>query len=143
MSVERWGRIFWRLGAGVWIGTIFFLFFGIAPNVFRVLPEPYAGRMVDALFPIYYGIGLAFGGLLLLGAVLRVGSARIRDHWVLVAVGAANFLMVVWADRILAAMNRLQPSSAVFHALHQRSLAIGVVVFLVMLFGTVFEAVKF
>ena len=138
--MERWGRLMWRIGAGVWLGSMFFLFFVIAPNVFRVLPEAMAGQLVDAIFPIYYRIGLVFGGLLLLGAAVSVGTQRVRARWVLVAAGVVNFLLVWWADRILAHMTRLASTRALFHALHQRSLIIGAASFVVILFAVVFEA---
>lgn len=138
--MERWGRLMWRLGSGLWLGSIFFLFVAIAPNVFRVLPESAAGRLVDTIFPVYYTMGLALGGLLLLGSILRMRAPAGGRSWVPVMVGIVNLLLVWWADRILAAIHRIPPASATFHALHQRSVAISVAVFLVMLFGVAFEA---
>ncbi len=138
--MERWGRLMWRLGSGLWLGSIFFLFAAIAPNVFRVLPEGDAGRLVDAIFPVYYTMGLALGGLLLLGSILRLSAPTGVRSWVPTLVGIVNLLLVWWAERILAAMQRLPAASAVFHTLHQRSVSISVAVFLVMLFGVAFEA---
>jgi hypothetical protein len=139
--MERWGRLMWRLGSGLWLGSIFFLFVAIAPNVFRVLPESDAGRLVDAIFPVYYAMGLALGGLLLLGSVLRMRVQTGVRSWIPTIVGIINLLLVWWADRILAAMQKMSAGSAVFHAMHQRSVAISAVVFVVMLFGVVYEAV--
>ncbi|MCL5116080.1 MAG: DUF4149 domain-containing protein [Firmicutes bacterium] len=138
--MERWGQLFWRLGTGVWLGSIFFLFAAIAPNVFRILPGVDAGRLVDTIFPIYYAIGLVFGGLALIGALMRLGMARDRNRWVLVGIGLANMLLVLWADHILVVMNRLAANSLQFRSLHERSVVISVVVFLVVLFGMIWEA---
>lgn len=141
MRVERWGRLLWRLGASIWLGSIFFLFFAIAPHVFQVLPESQAGRLVDAIFPDYYADGLVFGGVMLLGALLRLGAGREVRRWVLTLVALVNWLLVWWAERILAAMSRISDATGQFHALHARSVVLSVVMFLVVLFGVVWEAV--
>lgn len=138
--MERWGRLLWRLGSGIWLGSMFFLFVAIAPNVFRVLGDNLGGRLVDAMFPTYYAIGLGSGGMLLLGAVLSMGTHRGWSRWALVAVGVVNFLLIWWAVRILAVMHRISPSGALFHSLHQRSVAISTVSFVIILFGIVWES---
>lgn len=138
--MERWGQLLFRLGTAVWLGTIFFLFFGVATVVFKVIPMPYSGRLVDAVFPIYYGIGFVFGGLLLLGALLRLGTQRLLSGYILSAVGVVNLLLVWWADVVLRRMNHVAAGSAPFRAWHQESVVISIAIFLVVLFGLVFEA---
>ena len=138
--MERWGRLLWRLGAGLWLGSIFFLFVAIAPNVFRVLPESDAGRLVDAIFPVYYSMGLALGGVLLIGSIMRMRVQTSGRAWALTIVGIVNLLLVWWAEHILSVMQQLPSASPAFHSLHQRSVAISLAMFVVMLCGVVFEA---
>lgn len=137
--MERWGRLCWYLGLSIWLGSMFLLFAGITPNVFRVLTEAEATRLVDAIFPVYYAVGLVFGGLMLLGAILRLLAGRLANRWVLVAVGIVNWVLVLWADRLLPTMNRLSGTSAAFKALHHLSVVLGALTFLVTLFGLVWD----
>lgn len=138
--VERWGRLFWRVAGGMWLGTVFFLFFAIAPNVFRVLPSREADKLVQVLFPSYYAFGLVFGALFLLGAVLMANSMTPRRRWTFIGVGVLNWLLAVWGERTLTAMTVLAANSEAFKALHQRSIVISVGSFLVTLAGLAWES---
>src|SRR5262249_41170756 len=45
----------------VWLGAMGFVAFIVAPGAFGALERDAAGRFVSAVFPRYYGIGLALG----------------------------------------------------------------------------------
>lgn len=137
--MKRWGRLGYRLGAGIWLGCIVFLFFGIAPTVFRVVPGRDADTLVKALFPTYYHLGVILGTLALCGALLALEAGRIR-RWGVVAAGVVNLGMVGWAWSLLGVMNRLDAQSATFRALHQRSIVLGLASFVVTLVGFVADS---
>lgn len=59
---------------GCWLGSIVFFSFVGAPTTFAVLPREEAGRVVRAVFPRYYDLGLALG-------VLAVAAAAVRGLW--------------------------------------------------------------
>lgn len=46
---------------GVWLGTIVFFSFFVAPRAFAVLEEDAASNLVNAVFPRYYSFGVALG----------------------------------------------------------------------------------
>ena len=45
----------------VWLGAMGFFAFIVAPAAFGALEPDAAGRFVSAVFPRYYGLGLALG----------------------------------------------------------------------------------
>ena len=51
------------LTLGVWIGSIVFFSFAVAPTVFKVLKPEDAARLQRALFPRYYLVGLLCAAL--------------------------------------------------------------------------------
>jgi hypothetical protein len=51
---------------GMWLGSMVFFSFLGAPQVFAVLDDARAGRVVNAIFPRYYVFGVALGLLALL-----------------------------------------------------------------------------
>jgi hypothetical protein len=140
--MASWGRLFWRAGTGMWLGVQLLLFMGIAPTVFRTLPESQAGRFLQGLFPSYYGLGLVLGALWLLGGVMMASQDGHRRRWWLILLALANWLIIAWAERLLPAMNQVSASSATFHALHQRSVALSVVSFLLSLGGMAWESLR-
>jgi hypothetical protein len=63
---------FYLVSLGLWVGSIIFFSFVIAPTIFKVLKPEDAARLQRALFPKYYlvgtlcaGIGIVCVGLLL------------------------------------------------------------------------------
>ena len=56
---------------GVWLGSIVFFSFVVAPRAFAVLEEDAAGELVNAVFPRYYSIGAALGVVAFVAGVLR------------------------------------------------------------------------
>jgi len=56
---------------GVWLGTIVFFSFFVAPRAFAVLDESDAGNFVNAVFPRYYSFGVALGVFAFVAGVAR------------------------------------------------------------------------
>lgn len=136
----RWGRFLWRLGSGVWLGTIVFFFVGVAPTVFREAPPVAADRVITHVFPTYYAIGIGFGGAAMVGAGIVGWAARRMRAWVLAAGATVSFGLVVYAQSLLGVMNRLNPASSQFRALHQQSIVINSVIMLLLLALIIWEA---
>ncbi len=55
----------------LWLGMILFWTAGVTPRVFQVLEREDAGRVVSAVFPLYFGVGALVG---LLGAAAALAT---------------------------------------------------------------------
>ena len=64
----------------VWIGSIVFFSFFVAPVVFKSLEREKAGELVGIIFPLYYKVGYACGTLILL-SFLGSGVEEIGLKW--------------------------------------------------------------
>jgi hypothetical protein len=62
----------------VWLAMMAFFAAVVAPAAFATLDREAAGRFVSAIFPRYYGVGAALGGLALAAFVARTLSGRGR-----------------------------------------------------------------
>jgi hypothetical protein len=51
------------LTLGVWVGSIIFFSFFVAPTIFKVLKPEDAARLQRAMFPKYYLVGIICGGM--------------------------------------------------------------------------------
>jgi len=81
---------------GVWVGSIIFFSFFIAPTVFKVLKPEDAARLQRALFPKYYFVGMICAGI----GIVCVGlllAERVFGKWpgvlsllLLAAMGATD-----------------------------------------------------
>ncbi len=91
------------LALGVWIGSVVFFSFVVAPSLFAALPRDAAGRAVSAIFPRYYAFGCACGALALLSGLL-LGALRLAPWRALAAELILLALMigvVVYAGRVV------------------------------------------
>ena len=68
---------------GVWVGSIIFFSFFIAPTVFKVLKPEDAARLQRALFPKYYLVGMICAGMIGLGAT-AIFTASGSNLWLAV-----------------------------------------------------------
>src|SRR6266404_1023893 len=59
-ALVRW---LFLLALGLWLGEVVFFSFVVAPSVFRSVPPLEAGRVVGAIFPRYYLLGIACGAV--------------------------------------------------------------------------------
>ncbi|MFP4175217.1 MAG: DUF4149 domain-containing protein [Halobacteriales archaeon] len=57
---------------GVWLGTVVFFSFVVAPRVFGVLERDRAGDVVNEIFPTYYVFGAALGVVGFAAGVFRL-----------------------------------------------------------------------
>jgi uncharacterized membrane protein len=80
------------LALAIWLGQTVFLSFVVAPVLFRNFPREQAGEVMGALFPSYYLIGSACGGVLLITSLLLWRRNRPSLHWGV--VGGCAFLML-------------------------------------------------
>lgn len=106
---------------GCWLGAIVFFSFVGAPTTFAVLTREQAGRVVRAVFPRYYDLGLALG-------VLAVAAGAVRGLWwgfplallallAATAAGVALFAYARWV--LLPRMGRA--SDDAFERYHRRA----------------------
>ncbi|MDA8192457.1 MAG: DUF4149 domain-containing protein [Thermaerobacter sp.] len=136
----RMGHVLWRLGSGLWLGTIFFFFVGIAPTAFREVPMPAAARFIDQVFPIYYAVGLWGGGAAMVGAILAAWFSGSRPGWAIAAGGAISWGLVIYARGLLAEMVPINPQSGQFAALHHQSVVVNTVIMLLLAACVAWEA---
>jgi hypothetical protein len=74
----------------VWLGIMAFFAGAVAPAAFAALDREAAGRFVSAIFPRYYGVGVALGAVaaIALGARVALGARRAGDWLPLLLVTA-------------------------------------------------------
>ena len=126
------------LGAG--LGVQVFLSFLVAPAAFRVVERPLAARVMEGIFPGYYGFGLATIamalGLVLALALREPGPLR----WGTAALLGLTLAGTVYAGHVVlpqahAARLRAQAAAAgdlaplEFSRLHRRAVAVNITVF--------------
>jgi putative copper export protein len=64
------------LALGLWVGSVVFFSFVVAPALFGALPRDLAGRAVSAIFPRYYAFGGACGLVAILSGLL-IGARQV------------------------------------------------------------------
>jgi uncharacterized membrane protein len=91
MTVVRWVHL---VALIVWIGAVVFFSFVVAPAIFRTFPPPAveAGRVIGAIFPVYYRIGYVCGVVLLLTALALLAAAPARAWFAVESVVLAGML---------------------------------------------------
>jgi len=127
------------LGAG--LGVQIFLSFLVAPAAFRVVDRPVAARVMEGVFPGYYGFGLttltmALALILVLAlrepAPLRWGAAALLVVTLLGTVYAGHVLLPEAHDARVRAQaapaGDLWPME--FSRLHRRAVAVNITIFL-------------
>ena len=106
-----------------WLGVMAFFGAVIAPAAFTTLDREAAGRFVSAVFPRYYAVGAALGGLALLALLLRL---LLRDDrsggWVSLLLVALMLASTLYAWLVV-----LPAAHAAREALHQTGAATGAV----------------
>ena len=126
------------LGAG--LGVQVFLSFLVAPAAFRVVDRPVAARVMEGVFPGYYGFGLATTTMALL-LVLALGLRQPSPlRWGTAALVGLTLAGTVYAGHVLlpeahAARLRAQAAPAgdfapiEFSRLHRRAVAVNIAIF--------------
>jgi hypothetical protein len=126
------------LGAG--LGVQLFLSYLVAPTAFRLVDRPVAVRLMEGLFPGYYGFGLVTVALALVAVVVlaRRGPSPLR--WGTAGVLGLTLAGTVYAGHVLlpqAREARLRAQAAPagdlapleFSRLHRRAAAFNIAVF--------------
>jgi len=85
-----------------WLGGMFFFTAIVAPVVFNLLPLPEAGKFVAGVFPRYYILGYAAGGLGLILAIYFAIERQARLWWSFSALALAVALgLTIYAGAII------------------------------------------
>ena len=106
-----------------WLGVMAFFGAVIAPAAFTTLDREAAGRFVSAVFPRYYAVGAALGGLAVLALLVRL---LLRDDR---SGGWLSLLLValMLASTLYGWLVVLPAAHAAREALHQTGAATGAV----------------
>ena len=91
-------RVVHLLSVSLWVGSVAFFSFVVAPAIFKALPKEQAGDVVGAIFPTYYWVGHLCGAVAL-GALLL---ATRWDGWSVRAASAGLVLVVMLGANIYA-----------------------------------------
>jgi hypothetical protein len=78
----------YRVLSSIWLGSIVFFSFVIAPQIFKVLPRFEAAKLQNHLFPFYYSVGIVCA----LGMLLY---AFFKDQKKIVWIGIALALALI------------------------------------------------
>lgn len=106
-----------------WLGVMTFFGAVIAPAAFTTLDREAAGRFVSAVFPRYYAVGAALGGLALLALLVRLLPRDDRSGgWVSLLLVALMLASTLYAWLVV-----LPAAHAAREALHQTGAATGAV----------------
>ncbi len=128
------------LGAG--LGVQLFFSFLVAPAAFALIERGLAVRLMEGLFPGYYGFGLGTAALALVFAGYVAVRERTPLQWAAVVLLAAVVAGTVYAGHVLlpaarAARLRAQaapagdPAPLEFSRLHRRAVAVNIALFAV------------
>ena len=153
---------FYLVALGVWVGSIIFFSFVIAPTIFKVLKPEDAARLQRALFPKYYlvgvicaGVGIVCVGLLLaersfgkwpgVFSLLLLAMMGATDFWLRQSV--VPHMAEIREQRAAALADGKEPPAEVeeeWKSLHRMSVQVNVAVLLagfVLVFMVVFSRV--
>ena len=124
-----------NVAAAIWVGAIVFQSFFVAPVLFRQVAGADASRVLRALFPRFYYLGLGCGAAMLAGLIAAglAGRADGSAGWLLPATLAMLLAEIVslWlVPRINAARDAGEAGAARFRTLHALSVALTLVVLL-------------
>ncbi len=129
----------------VWLGEVVFFSFVAAPAAFRTLSAQEAGRVVGAIFPLYYALGTVAGVVALsVGFLLRLQAQGEKGKWLLaialllVMLGANLYAWQVVLPRTQVLRSEMHsaaadPSPSVaaeFRRLHAQAMLLNLVVLL-------------
>lgn len=124
---------------GVWLGTVVFFSFVVAPRIFGVLERERAGDVVNRIFPTYYVFGASLGvvGLLAGGFRAYTDGFGVAVAGYLAAVGvavvAAVFSRAYLVPRIRGTdRSRDSPDADAFERYHGASVKLNSVILIAL-----------
>src|SRR5262249_18666415 len=86
----------------VWLGAMGFFAFIAAPAAFGALDRDAAGRFVSAVFPRYYGVGLALGLVACFGLGVRwMGGAWRGLDWTVAGLVLLMLALTLYAGAVV------------------------------------------
>jgi hypothetical protein len=114
----------------VWLGSIVFFSFVVAPTAFHALGREGAAPLMRTIFPRYYLVGLISGGIMLLAALGLGADLRITIP-VVIALVLSGYARQV----ITPAVNRARDThdEERFSRLHHMSVRLNIVVLAILL----------
>lgn len=113
----------------VWLGSVVFFSFVLAPTAFRSL-GPNATPLLRALFPHYYGVGLASGAVMLATSLALRAGLLVTVPIVIAAVLAAYARQVITPAARRARDAEDEPGYA---RLHRMSVRLNMVILALLL----------
>ena len=142
MSVPALVALFdavYGLCLAIWVGSIAFFSFGVAPIIFNVLPPDHAAKFVRTLFPRYYAWGVYATGIALPALImtplanptLRGPGIGIRAMLILASLLIFLYCGNSLTPAINAARDAGEPEKAKFDRLHKRSVYLNTVVLVI------------
>jgi uncharacterized membrane protein len=117
--MTQWVKWFYLVTLAVWIGSIVFFSFAVAPTVFKTLKPEDAAALIRKIFSKYYLIGIACAavGIVCVGLLL---ADRAFGKWpailsllLLAGMGATDFWL---RQAVMPHMNELRDRRAVITA---------------------------
>jgi uncharacterized membrane protein len=147
-------RLLTLAAIAVWLGAMAFFAFIAAPAAFGALDRDAAGRFVSAVFPRYYGAGLALGLVGLFGMGVRwLGGGWRGLDWTVAGLVLLMLALTLYAGAVVlpaahAARETARAASgdpsaaAAFARLHRLSSLLNVVVMLSGILVVVIETVR-
>ena len=128
------------IALGVWLGSMAFLSFGVAPIIFKVLDPQAASKFVRTLFPRYYA-WCASAGAIALPAVLcgPLSFPEYRGPWVgiqALLIAASTLTMFYCGQSLTPAINAARDKGPReqdrFGSLHRLSVRLNAAVMIVL-----------
>lgn len=118
------------LGLGVWVGSILFFSFVVAPTAFRSLDRAHAGLFIQGVFPRYYLFGIICGAITLAaGLAVRAmrGDWAGRSAVTLAIIGAMFFTTMYARQGLMPVIERhrdaratVEEGSEAYEAAHRK-----------------------
>lgn len=114
----------------VWLGSMVFFSFVVAPTVFGALGKEAAAPLMRAIFPRYYAVGLACGGTALAAALATGAGLRLTVPLVI------GLVLVAYARQVITpALNDARDGEDAerFSQLHVLSVRLNMIVMALLL----------
>ncbi|PSR35294.1 MAG: hypothetical protein C7B46_01095 [Sulfobacillus benefaciens] len=134
------GKLLWRMGTGIWLGTLVFFSLVVTQVIFVTVPTSAAADFLNAVFPAYYGVGIIAGIMAMLGILMRMKRPIQGVLWWVMGITGLAWLLVLWARYILSLMTHLPPSSPAFLRFHSESIVLNAIVGILLIGGFVVES---
>jgi hypothetical protein len=107
----------YRLALSLWVGGIALFTFVVTPVIFRTQGRDAAGKIVGAIFPLYFRYGLLFAGIALIARIFAGEAFHGARQWAgTILIVTALLLTGYQAFGLTPRMERAKQSVASFEA---------------------------